>query len=458
MFAVHAEAASDVRRLLDRQSRETVLGRPHCAFLMCLFRSLDDNAVEFLNTFAEAIDTETGEAVMMIVLFDSVGILGESAAHHMSRTSSVIPPASERPLLQCEAVLKGAREVDLFYKGLDASRLQNGIPDFATYRASPQWSLKFSDAVGLDRTALPCILAFDDESISADGACTILPIDNPAETWNLLRRALDIYALDEQVQAFSLTVESMDDAERLGREIDQSLISINDMASAVISEWKTLLDLGATAPSQRLEDAVRPIRWATLNGPDGANEPTRQLLELLGNAQRCKNQRKFVVAYEAIQRLDLYDTVPHAQARKIKTYERAAILLGETADEISESVAHSGVSEVMSRLSHGAPLDIEAMYGAISAVRDRLSSRTSELLEQRVLAEQRRDDFLQKAQNMPRVSFRQVLDNVIDSSHSKEMSRWVGSKRTVRLDYVQMSTGILNLLSAAVDLIRRVTG
>jgi hypothetical protein len=115
MFAVHAEAASDVRRLLDRQSRETVLGRPHCAFLMCLFRSLDDNAVEFLNTFAEAIDTETGEAVMMIVLFDSVGILGESAAHHMSRTSSVIPPASERPLLQCEAVLKGAREVDLFF-------------------------------------------------------------------------------------------------------------------------------------------------------------------------------------------------------------------------------------------------------------------------------------------------------------------------------------------------------
>src|SRR4051794_32711190 len=112
----------------------------------------------------------------------------------------------------------------------------------------------------------------------------------------------------------------------------------------------------------------------------------------------------------------------------------------------------------MSRLSRGAPLDIEVMYGAISAVRDRLSSRSSELLEQRVLAERRRDDFLQKAQNMPRVSFRQVLDNVIDGSHSKGMSRWAGSRRTVRVDYVQMSTGILNLLSAAVDLIRRVTG
>ena len=85
MFAVYAAGATQVRALIDRQSRDRVLNRPHCAALFCLYRSLDEHAVHFLNTYAEAIDAETGEAVMMIVLFDDVSVLGEKRRTRASR-------------------------------------------------------------------------------------------------------------------------------------------------------------------------------------------------------------------------------------------------------------------------------------------------------------------------------------------------------------------------------------
>ena len=100
---------------------------------------------------------------------------------------------------------------------------------------------------------MPCIVAFDDESVSPDGGYTILPIDDPAHTWSLLRKALELYALDERVQAFNLAVESMDDAQRAEMKARDLQPAIMAMMNTFPSGWNTILDLGDCGPSQRLE-------------------------------------------------------------------------------------------------------------------------------------------------------------------------------------------------------------
>lgn len=162
---------------------------------------------------------------MMIVLFDDVSVLGESAEHERrgwtKHAPSTMTSSDELPVIPTSSVLSGAAAVDLAFtspayeSGHITRRAYGGLPDFALYRASPEWSLKFSDAIGLRRSALPCIVAFDNEADSPESDYTILPIDDyPDHTWEVLREALDSYAMDDQVQAFNRAVEAIDEAKR----------------------------------------------------------------------------------------------------------------------------------------------------------------------------------------------------------------------------------------------------
>lgn len=459
MFAVYADGATQVRALMDRQSRDRVLNRPHCAALFCLYRSLDERAVHFLNTYAEAIDAETGEAVMMIVLFDDVSVLGESAKHKMKRAPSTMASSGKLPVIRTSSVLGGANVLDLAFtmpayeSGHITRRAYGDLPDFALYRASPEWSLKFSDAIGLRRSALPCIVAFDDEADSPEGDYTVLPIDDPDHTWNILREALDSYATDDQVRAFNRVVEAMDEAQDAETKARVLQVSITEMLQNFPADWKAILDLDS---GKRLDQLRSTIRWVAADESGELSELALQFLELLANRERSTRERKFVVAHEALKRLKVSNTDQYTQARKAKVIGMAGSLLDEDFGEIIVSAEPTNTDAIASRLSSSAPMDIDAMHHAISGIHSHLSRRLEELESFIQELYQKMRLNRQLATEMPRVSFRAAL---LEAMHNDARSR--RNKRStgiVPANLVQTSSGVVNLLSAILDLARKIAG
>ena len=74
MYGVYAPDAETLRTVLGRPNQ--LLGYPFCAYLVCLARSVDASALEFLERFGAAVDYETGESLAFIVLLDDATVLG----------------------------------------------------------------------------------------------------------------------------------------------------------------------------------------------------------------------------------------------------------------------------------------------------------------------------------------------------------------------------------------------
>jgi hypothetical protein len=203
MYVVFASDADALRALLDRPKR--LLEHPFCGYLIYLARSVDRTGAEFLQYYSHAVDVETGEALAFLVLLDTAVTRG-------ARTS--LYPGEDRDPVPTFDVAEAVEGTDALHRAV-AHRFRGGsIPVEAFYRASPEWSLKFADHIGLHRSYLPCIVAMDDPRASSDDRCAVISLADPEAAWETLKGAIAQYVAQPQTQVFMLASERVRTAQR----------------------------------------------------------------------------------------------------------------------------------------------------------------------------------------------------------------------------------------------------
>ena len=260
--------------------------------------------------------------------------------------------------------------------------------------------------------------------------------------------------MDDQVQAFNRAVEAIDEAQRTETQARELQGPITERLQSFPTDWKAILDLDS---GKRLDQLRDTIRWVAIDGSGELSELASQFLELLGNRERSTRQRKFVVAHEALKRLTVSNTDQYAQARKAKVIGMAGSLLDEDFDEIVQAAEPTNTDAILARLSSSAPMDIDAMHCVIRDIHSHLSRRLDELESLVPQLSQKVHDTRQLAWEMPRVSFRAALLEAMGND-ARTRQRRKRSAGTVPVDLVQTSTGIVNLLSAILDLVRKIGG
>ncbi|WP_410593996.1 hypothetical protein [Amycolatopsis sp. lyj-23] len=193
MYGVHAPDADAVRRLIP--TVQDLLEWPYCSYLFYLARRVDHEAIAFLERYAEAVHDETGEAIAVIVLFDDIEVLGQIRGRENGGPAT----ADHRRVVDDPQIVYGSY-------ALTRDRVpQRTTSEFRA--ASPRWSLKFADALGLNRSFLPCLVAFDHAEGAEPSECVVLDLSNADEAWNILRDAIAGFMAVPASQQFVLAAE-----------------------------------------------------------------------------------------------------------------------------------------------------------------------------------------------------------------------------------------------------------
>jgi len=198
MYGVYAPDADAVRRLIPTVER--LFDWPYCSYLIYLARRVDHEAIAFLERYARAVHEETGEVIAVIVLFDQIEVLGtvrgrEGLGADEGETPSIVTDAR---------IAYGSYPI----RGDQVPRKTS----HHLFTASPQWSLKFADALGLSRSFVPCIVAFDHsgrEGSARSEECVILDISDADEAWETLRDAIAGFMTVPAAQQFGLAAERL---------------------------------------------------------------------------------------------------------------------------------------------------------------------------------------------------------------------------------------------------------
>jgi hypothetical protein len=192
MYGVVAPDADAVRRLIP--TVQDLLEWPYCSYLFYLARHVDQEAIAFLARYAQAVHDETGEAIAVIVLFDDIEVLGEVRGWERRD-----PDANDSPRV--------VDDPQIAYGSYPFP--QDRVPQRTTRElltASPRWSLKFADALGLSRSFVPCIVAFDNAE-SED--CVVLDLSNADHAWETLRDAIASFMAAPASQHFVMAAERL---------------------------------------------------------------------------------------------------------------------------------------------------------------------------------------------------------------------------------------------------------
>lgn len=260
MYGVYAPDAETLREVLDRPKR--ILGYPFCAYLVCLARSVDAEALTFLERFGAAVDHETGESLAFILLLDDATVLGthdpdgylqkraDASGHEYRGWPSPSEPFSRQDNSRDLPSLDFPETVDGRLRLADAvaRRIKpDSIPSDAYYRGSPEWSLKFADHVGLSRSYLPCILAFDDPAASDDEDCVVVPLQDPEAAWESIVGAISTFVIQPDTQAFIRASERLRKAER-EREIANRRLRL---AEGELSQLQKALNECGVVPDKK---------------------------------------------------------------------------------------------------------------------------------------------------------------------------------------------------------------
>jgi hypothetical protein len=202
MFGVNVPDADALRELVPDIQR--LLKWPYCAYLFFLARHVDKEAVAFLQRYARAIHDETGEAIAVIVLFDDVTVLGQAMGHGGGETDSAAQP------------LRRITDPRIVYGSypLQSRELISDDDIVSEYHASPRWSLKFADSIGLSRTFLPCLVAFDADPDPQAPDCVVVDLSDADQAWSTLRDSVASFMADAPGRRFVRTAERLREVER----------------------------------------------------------------------------------------------------------------------------------------------------------------------------------------------------------------------------------------------------
>lgn len=216
MFGVYAPDADAVRRLIPSVS--SLLEWPYCSYLIYLARHVDYEAIAFLDCYARAVHDETGEALAVIVLFDSIEVLGQVRGWEDHDIYGSEPPQ----VIDDPRIAYGSYPLP-----------PDRVPQRTTSelrKASPRWSLKFADALGLSRSFVPCIVAFDNVSGAESEDCVVLDLSNADQAWETLRDAIASFMTVPASQRFVVA------AERL-RALTRDLLSAEREFERTAQRW-----------------------------------------------------------------------------------------------------------------------------------------------------------------------------------------------------------------------------
>ncbi|RLK58435.1 hypothetical protein [Actinokineospora cianjurensis] len=203
MYGIYVPDADTVRRLIP--AVQDLLEWPYCSYLIYLARHVDHEAAAFLDRYARAVHDETGEAIAVIVLFDHIEALAEVRSSKPRDLN-----ASESPQI--------VEDLRIAYGSYPFPK--NGVPTRSSRElrtASPRWSLKFADAIGLSRSFVPCIVAFDNVDDAESQDCVVLDLSNADQVWETLRDAMASFMTVAASQRFVMTAERL---RTLSREIE----------------------------------------------------------------------------------------------------------------------------------------------------------------------------------------------------------------------------------------------
>ena len=275
MFGVYASDVETLREVLDRPYK--LLGTPFCGHLIYLARSVDQSALDFLDKFGAAIDHETGESLAFIVLLDDATLT--YSRHYSDKDKVAISRSSydshyygwpdyrrdlrgrsgygDSPLFDVPELVDG----QIMFENAIAWRIKGStVPKAASYRSSPEWSLKFADHLGLNRNYLPCIVGFDDPESSGDDSCVIIPLQDPVAAWDCIVNAISNFVMRPETQAFIHASEQF-------RKVDKDLRSASYRITLIEDELARLPSSGnqrSMAAEADRRSSAEVARWEGL--------------------------------------------------------------------------------------------------------------------------------------------------------------------------------------------------
>ncbi|MFJ3235991.1 hypothetical protein [Streptomyces sp. NPDC086787] len=198
MYGIVVPDADALRGLISDMQKQLNLKWPYCAYLFYLARHVDEQAVAFLRRYAQAVHDETGEAIAVIVLFDAINVPGRVRGRRLAPDVATEP----RRRIEDQRIAYGSYPFHT-----DAQ-----VPDHdfdADCFASPRWSLKFADAIGLRRSFLPCLVAFDAVMDPQAPECIVVDLSDADQAWATLRDSVAGFMATQGGRDFVSTAERL---------------------------------------------------------------------------------------------------------------------------------------------------------------------------------------------------------------------------------------------------------
>lgn len=276
MYGVVVPDADALRGLISNMQKRLNLEWPYCAYLFYLARHVDEQAVAFLHRYARAVHDETGEAIAVIVLFDAINVPGSVRGRHLAPGVTTEP----RRRIEDQRIAYGS------YPFRTASQVPDQGFD-ADCLASPRWSLKFADAIGLRRSFLPCLVAFDAVLDPRTPECVVVDLSDADQAWATLRDSLAGFMATQAGREFVSTAERL---RELSTQVESARSALRRVAGqGSQSRWWPPSLVPAT-PERLLvvlSQRDHPDRRGVLELADrwSATEPARELMRAVGDVR-----------------------------------------------------------------------------------------------------------------------------------------------------------------------------
>ncbi|MFE4304991.1 hypothetical protein ACFRR6_02855 [Streptomyces sp. NPDC056891] len=208
MYGVVVPDADALRGLISNTQEQLNIKWPYCAYLFYLARHIDEQAVAFLRRYARAVHDETGEAIAVIVLFDAINVPGSVRGRHLAPAIATEP----RRRIEDQRIAYGS------YPFRTASQVPDQDFDADCF-ASPRWSLKFADAIGLRRSFLPCLVAFDAVLDPQAPEGIVVDLADADQAWATLRDSMADFMATQAGREFVSTAERL---RELGTQVESA--------------------------------------------------------------------------------------------------------------------------------------------------------------------------------------------------------------------------------------------
>ena len=222
------------------------------------------------------------------------------------------PNSRDLPLLDFPETVDGSLELEhAVAKRIKAS----SIPHQAYYRSSPQWSLKFADHVGLSRSYLPCILAFDDPAASDDEGCVVVPLQDPEMAWKSIVDAISSFVTHPDTQLF---IRASERARKTDHELEIATKRLSSVDSRLSELQRAVSKHNAVPDKRKIHPALVPAQSLIGDIP-----PTpRGLLAWVSSLS--DDNRSFLLDATSLARDDGGDVTPLLEMLSAPTETRVA--------------------------------------------------------------------------------------------------------------------------------------